>query len=343
MTAPAPGRIRVLQSVQRPNSMTNPYVVQLVEALRAVADVGWFSWSRALFGRYDVLHVHWPEIMMRRATGPARAAAQARFALLMLRCALLRTPLVRTLHNVGVHEDGGRVERLLLRWCVRRTTLWIKLNDATPLPRPGPSAVVPHGHYVDWFARHPVPPAEGHRILNFGLIRPYKGIEAMLAAFEALPDPKARLRVVGRPIAPGLGDPVLAACARDERIGARLEYVDDPELVAELGAAELVVLPYQQMHNSGAVLLALSLARPVLVPDAPVTRALAAEVGEDWVRTFGGELDAAELAAALDWAGRQRAGAPDLGRRDWPAVAAGHLVAYESALKWSGRRADTRP
>ena len=39
-----------------------------------------------------------------------------------------------------------------------------------------------------------------------------------------------------------------------------------------------MVLPYRQMHNSGAVLAALSLDRPVLVP-ATDQRGLGAEVG----------------------------------------------------------------
>ena len=59
---------------------------------------------------------------------------------------------------------------------------------------------------------------------------------------------------------------VEAHCARDPRITAVLRYVTDAELVDEVGRAELVILPYHEMHNSGAILVAMSLGRPVLAP-----------------------------------------------------------------------------
>lgn len=69
-------------------------------------------------------------------------------------------------------------------------------------------------------------------------------------------------------------------------------YVDDPTLAREVSSAELVVLPYRDMHNSGTLLLALSLARPVLVPRTPNNVAVAAEVGPGWIFMYDGELDA---------------------------------------------------
>ena len=50
------------------------------------------------------------------------------------------------------------------------------------------------------------------------------------------------------------------------------------------------MLPYRHMHNSGAALTALSLDRPVLVPETDVNRDLARETGPGWVVTFAGEL-----------------------------------------------------
>ena len=70
-------------------------------------------------------------------------------------------------------------------------------------------------------------------------------------------------------------------------------------LRARSGEAQLVVLPYRQMLNSGALLLALSLARPVLAPWSGANAAIAEEVGEGWLTLYRGELDAATLAAAL--------------------------------------------
>jgi beta-1,4-mannosyltransferase len=307
--------------------------VQLVDACREHTEVRYFTWRRGVFGRYDILHLHWPEVMLRREGRAARVAARARFAAVMVRITLLRTPVVRTLHNVRAHEAGSWWENTLLSWCERRTGTWILLNPDTPLPRPGRSRVIPHGHYRDWF---PAPSGDvvPGRLLHFGLIRPYKGVEALLAAFAQCREPQASLHVVGRPTTPELRAVVERACAEDSRIRACLEYVDDARLSAEMAQAQLVVLPYRELHNSGALLLALSLDRPALVPDGPTTRALAAEAGPGWVLTFADGLTAADVDRALDQT-RQRPGeVPRLRGRDWSAVAQQHLEVYrESAAR----------
>jgi beta-1,4-mannosyltransferase len=329
--------VRVLQSVRRPTPETNPYVVQLVGSIRdAGAEVEWFTWWQGLRGRYDVLHVHWPEIMIRRSGRAARVAARVRFAALLLRLTATRTPLVRTLHNVGAHERGGWWEHALLRWCDRRTAYWIRLNPHTPLPRPAPVAVIPHGHYTDWYGGIPAGEPVPGRVLTFGLLRPFKGTDALVAAVAGLPGEQLTLRVVGRPVVPEMRVLVEAAVAADPRVTAVLDYVEDTALAAEIAAAQLVVLPYRALHNSGALLLALSLGRPVLAPAAPSAVELAVEVGPGWLHLYEGELTAEVLGKALA-ATRDLPGAPpDLRRREWPLIGRRHVEVYRDALVRAG-------
>jgi beta-1,4-mannosyltransferase len=341
---PAEGgrRPAVLQSVRQPSPRTNPYVVQLVESLSAGADVRYFTWRQALCGRYDVVHLHWPEVMLRRDGRAARLLARIRFLALLARLgSSRRTAVVQTLHNLRSHEGGDRLERVLLAALHRRTDHWIALNADTPCPDPRRVTVIPHGDYRDWFAPYPVPAAQPGRLLCFGLIRPYKGVETLLSAFAGLADAAARLRVVGSPSRPELAARVERACRADRRVSARLEYVDDATLADEIGRSQLVVLPYAQMHNSGALLLALSLGRPVLVPDTPVNRQLAREVGPGWVLTYPRALTTAALAGAL---AEVTAGPPvaaaDLSRRRWPLIARQHLDCYRRALARASRSRD---
>ena len=113
----------------------------------------------------------------------------------------------------------------------------------------------------------------------------------------------------------------------------RLEYVDDETLAAEISAAQVVVLPYRHLHNSGVALLALSLDRPVLVPAGDTATELAAEVGSPWVPTFSGVVGAADLAAALaHTTAADLPGRPDLSARDWSVVAPAHAAAFRTAL-----------
>src|SRR3954462_15609232 len=117
--------VTVLQSVPRPRSTTNPYLVQLVRALPDDVRIEYFSWRRALAGRYDVLHLHWPEVLLR---SPSRARAVARRAATTLLLGVLRArriAVVRTLHNPQPHDQPPLLDRAVLRGLDRSTTRWI--------------------------------------------------------------------------------------------------------------------------------------------------------------------------------------------------------------------------
>lgn len=326
--------LRVLQSL-RLQADDNPYVKQVVAAVSPYADVAWFSWRTALFGRYDVLHVHWPEFLL-RAPERSRGLQYALFLALIARIALLRRPVVRTLHNLEPHEGASRVERFLLELLDRRTRMWIRLNPVSA-ERPPQTATILHGHYRDWFARFAVPDSVPGRLLYFGLIRPYKGVEALLDGFLGLdPElaPEAALRIVGHASTEDLRRRIIDACNADPRVGALLSYVGDATLAAEIGQAELVVLPFRRMLNSGSLLLALSLNRPVLVPRNEANEALAEEVGAGWVYMYDGELDGDVLLGAL-WQVRNvpRPPMPDFSRREWADAGDRHYRAYLAAIR----------
>jgi beta-1,4-mannosyltransferase len=330
--------VTVLQSFPPPRSTTNPYLVQLVRALPDDVRIEYFSWRRALAGRYDVLHLHWPETLLR---SPSRVKALARTAAGALLLGVLRArriAVVRTLHNPRPHEQPPPLARAVLRGLDRATTRWIRLNTFTVEPDPARTSTILHGHYRDWFGATAEPTVPG-RLLSFGLLRPYKGVECLLQAFAELRDPSVSLHVVGSPTTRDLRETVLAAASADPRITARLEYVDDPTLRDEIAAAELVVLPYRELHNSGAALLALSLERPVLLPASEVASALTDEVGPGWVHLYSGELTGAALATALTRSRDVvRAGRPDLSRREWTGAGAGHRAVYLAAVDDVARR-----
>lgn len=331
-------RFVVLQSTGKPDDTTNPYLVQLLGALPENVEIRYFSVRDALFSHYDLFHVHWPEYLLRHRTPLTTLAKRACMFLLLLRLWLTRVPVVRTLHNLRPHEQGGMTERLLLRWLDHLTTRKIRINAAECDVGPATDTIL-HGHYRDWFAERQIPPSVKGRLLCFGLIRPYKGVETLIEAFRGLPDASATLRIVGRPVGAAMRQVVEDACAADARTSAVLEYVGDEVLAKEIGEAQCVVLPYRDMQNSGALLLALSLARPVLVPRSDANVALAAEVGEEWVRLYDGTLDADILAATLRALGEpQRQSAPDLSRRDWPRLGMQHHATYIAALNAVGGR-----
>lgn len=323
--------LRVLSSASPPGPGSNPYLILLHRSLEPLLHVAWFSWRRALVGRYDVLHLHWPEVKLRGASPLRTVARWVLFAAVLVRCRAGRRAIVRTLHNEAPHEPISLPGRFLLRLCDRWTTAWIALNPSTRAPGRGPVTVIPHGHYRDWVAGLPRASADPHRIVNVGLLRRYKGVEELLAAVEESPDDELELRVVGAPADPQVAAAVRSAAARDRRISLEARHVDDAQLVREVTSAQLVVLPHAGAGNSGVVLMALSLDRPVLVPSGPVSDLIAEEVGADWVLTYSGPLRGAQLIGALERARRTR-GTPDLSNRDWPTLAEAHARVFERAV-----------
>ncbi|WP_433367613.1 glycosyltransferase [Actinoplanes sp. CA-142083] len=130
-----------------------------------------------------------------------------------------------------------------------------------------PQVIARHGPYDhhESTARRPVAQGEPRRLLFFGTIRPYKGLEDLIDAFALLPG-DCRLTVVGEtwegwqlPL-----DMIAVSPAR-ARIELVNRYVSDAEVNDFFAAADVVVLPYRRSSASGPLHIAMSHGLPVVV------------------------------------------------------------------------------
>jgi glycosyltransferase involved in cell wall biosynthesis len=127
--------------------------------------------------------------------------------------------------------------------------------------------VIAHGAFAHLAAlpEGPLPPelpaSTKPVVLYFGLIRPYKGLDVLLEAWRGIED--AELWVVGRPRFD------IAALRADAPPNVHWveRYVSDLELAACFRRADLVVLPYREIEQSGVLATALAFAKPLLVSD----------------------------------------------------------------------------
>jgi glycosyltransferase involved in cell wall biosynthesis len=111
-------------------------------------------------------------------------------------------------------------------------------------------------------------------ILFFGNIAPYKGLEYLVRAFETIStsSDEYRLIVAGRTkkgceryvenISAMLNQPSL----RDRSV-ARIEYIPDEDIEIYFKAADLTVLPYTCIFQSGVLFLGYSFGIPTIVSD----------------------------------------------------------------------------
>ncbi|MEH3054921.1 MAG: glycosyltransferase [Patulibacter minatonensis] len=170
-------------------------------------------------------------------------------------------------------------------------------------------------------------------VLSFGLIRPYKGTDVLLRAWRQV-QADAELWIVGRPR--GVDMDELRALA-DHRVRFVSRFVSDGELAACFDAAQVAVLPYREIEQSGVLASAFAFGTPTVAtavgafPEAEALGAL----------TTVPPGDEPALAAALDrlladpterailTAGARRLA---LGAWSWSTVAEQHLAAYRDLL-----------
>ena len=333
------GGIVVQQSFPDPRPTTNPYLVMLAESLRATEGVTprTFEWRRALRADYDVFHVHWPENLTKGHSAVKSLGRRVLTRLLLHRLRTRGIPIVRTMHNLERPQGRSKAELRLLDRIDRQTSLVIRLNEQTPVSLPVPVTTILHGHYRDWFERYPRAGRIPGRLGYFGLIRRYKNVRHLVEVHRELPS-EFTLRIAGSPSTPDLAAEIAKARGDDPRVQLDFHFLSDAELVQVVTESDLVVLPYTEMHNSGSVLAALSLDRPVLVQGNPVNEALSAEVGPGWVHLYAGELEPADVEGVHARIADAPAAGPDLGRRNWDDAGAQHLAAYRRAIEGAAVR-----
>lgn len=129
--------------------------------------------------------------------------------------------------------------------------------------------VIHHGAF-DYLTRlpeeRPLPPelegAEGPVILFFGLLRPYKGLDTLLEAFQRVAG--AELWIVGNPRMELAPLRRLAAEAPG-RVRFLARFVEDAEIPALMRRAGVVVLPYRDAEHSGVLYAALAFGKPLVL------------------------------------------------------------------------------
>lgn len=156
----------------------------------------------------------------------------------------------------------------------------------------------------------------------------------LIQSFKKIPHSDTILIIAGQPNVPALEQKILKLSEDDNRIRLDLQFIPEEQLQFYFGAADLVVLPYRQILNSGGLFLALTFNRPVLVPDKGSLSEVKEKVGEDWVRTYTGELDERILIESLNWASQKSDGdSPKLNMFNWDHIADRTKEAYEAVIR----------
>jgi glycosyltransferase involved in cell wall biosynthesis len=328
-----------LLAIQYPDSM-NPYTGLLRNALgeqgiavRVIAQPLRFFLASLMGERPDVLHLHWVHPTSRNLL-----LSIIKFCLFQAGLTLFRLRHVRvfwTIHNLEFHEKRYRwLDRLNNRLVAGKVdAAFVHGKGVIPLVSAAVGLpadriyYVPHGNYNGAIADidgkvSAKRRGEGTAFLYFGLVRPYKGVLALIEQFRRL-EGAATLTIAGDPQGAEMRRQVEEAARPDQRIRLQLGYLPDDELARLISACDVVVLPFKDVFTSGSLVMAITWGKPVIVPSLGAIReyvddscAVFYEANDD--RGLSGalqavlEMDAHQIAekghnarvlsAKLDWA-----------------------------------------
>jgi beta-1,4-mannosyltransferase len=328
--------------------ISNPYCDLLYRNMEqfGASTAGFTPW-RAIFEKYEIFHLHWPEYYL--AQSAAKAFIGTVGLLISIMWMRLRgTRVIWTAHNLHSHKLlYPRAERWFWNRLMPMLDGFIALTQFSvaqvraefPMLRSIPAFVVPHGDYRGSYPKTVSGAAARRKLgisadksvaLFFGGIFAYKNVPHLIDTFLRADLREAILLIAGAPSSAQEAHELEELAKHDSRIQLYLRRIPDDEVQNFFAAADLAVLPFREILNSGSAVLALSFERPVLVPALGSMPELQMRVGSDWVRTYAGELNVPEFTAAIAWArNSQRLANPDLSDFDWSNITRETVAVYK--------------
>jgi glycosyltransferase involved in cell wall biosynthesis len=242
--------------------------------------------------------------------------------LLMLYYRMLGKKIILTVHNVNARKrdsNDSSLNRLSLRlqynFChhifVHTERMRSELVSDFRIPN-GKVSVIPFGinntvpntALSTEEAKQQTGVSSGDKaLLFFGNIAPYKGLEYLMSAFNALlsQDRTYRLIIVGRPKgSENYWTQIQQAIARSgirDRITQRIEYIPDELTELYFKAADVLILPYAHVFQSGVLFLAYSFGLPAIAADVGT---LKEEIVEGETGFVFKPRDSVDLARKID-------------------------------------------
>jgi glycosyltransferase involved in cell wall biosynthesis len=170
--------------------------------------------------------------------------------------------------------------------------------------------------------------------LYFGQNSNYNNVPQLIRAFKELNDDNTCLLIVGKSGKAAAGREIEQAIGDSKNIFFKDAFIEESEVQNYLNAADLVVTPYTRIFNSGSVFLNLSFGKPTLAPDLFALSELKKIVGQKWIKTYTGELNAAHLQKSMSEVRDEKSkeGTPNLKRYSPKTIARRTVSFYESLL-----------
>lgn len=195
---------------------------------------------------------------------------------------------VWTIHNILPHNRRFPDTEIAFRTFLAQAVDRIHVHEPSALEQitkhfPIPKAKVTigaHGHFLDAYPkRNILGPRRRHFDFKktdivagvIGQLRPNKGIEDLINAAPKVPN--VRTFIAGRVMPPNDPQNFTDRC-QSHGIICKPGFIRRRHLTGFIGLADILVLPYREVLTSGSLVLALSQAKPIIVPNLPSFQSL---------------------------------------------------------------------
>jgi glycosyltransferase involved in cell wall biosynthesis len=244
------------------------------------------SWIRA----WNFLKREKPDVII--MSWWTSAVAHMELFLALVNSCSIKAKLILELHEIVDPLEAAKLgfrlySGLVGGWIMHRSAAYVVHSEAVKTQvvqvyrLPAEKVfVIPHGLYDSYCqpinrdaARAALNIREQFVILYFGMIRKYKGVPALVTAFEQLPPEMAentRVIIAGENWGDEEGlEELITKSARADHITFRPEFVPDAAVPQYFSAADVVVLPYLRSAGSGVASIAMAFGKPVIISDLP--------------------------------------------------------------------------
>jgi glycosyltransferase involved in cell wall biosynthesis len=269
------------------NVNRNDYSIELSKEISVYNGMDWnspWSWIKA----YNFLKKEKPDVII--MCWWTSAVAHMQLFLALANSLSIKSRLILEMHEVVDTIEAGKLllrlysrvmGRLIMNradaFAVHSTTVRDQIIRIYHL-KEDKVFVVPIGIYDSYYqnlnqesAKKELGINEEFVILNFGMIRKYKGVPCLVEAFNKLPGEIAansRLVIAGEDWGDEEGlENLINSSPYNKQITFRPEFVPDSIFPRYFSAADVVVLPYLRTAGSAVASLAMAFGKPLIISD----------------------------------------------------------------------------
>lgn len=237
----------------------------------------------------DLVHLNWPEEMYRWRNDLSLDARVTRFLTSINRLRKARVPVAFTVHNLAPHDFPNdpidlKVYQEVINECSvihhHCSTSERLLKSKYSIPESRVQVVAPHGHYLSYpntidrgAARIALGiPTDAIVFLQFGLIRGYKGLGALISSFDSCRVQEKFLLIAGEYHAPagleGIKQRLRLKLRKSLHANFKLvgQAIPSDHVQTYLNAADCLVMTHTAGLNSGVAVLGMTFGLQVIGP-----------------------------------------------------------------------------